>query len=623
MTPRPFPNTIRQDGGLVPTSMTTMHPGVTKQRVPPDRPSGSVRAWLPVLLLVILFGGHEGLAQSSEAEAEMDDSAVAFVNVAVASMQDAALLGAQTVVVRGERIVSIGPTNEASLPTDVSIIDGSGRYLLPGLADMHVHVRAPFEDGPLYLNAGITTVLSLGTQAPDDDTRLKARERSQTPDFVGPTLYLVGSHISAGMTSAQAERIVREIVEQGFDLVKVYGEVSPEAFTRLHETANRLGIKTTGHAQRSRGMQSVYTEGQDLAHVEEYLYAEFNPDSIGFKRAGVASMLVLALLTLLVNVRWGLGTSWLRARRSGVKRWVRIFTGIAWLFFMGLVLSLPDPFAGVVAGNTAAIAVVVILMLCLLWAAVVLTLRVRSEWREGPGSIWNRTSLLFLVVFAWTFVASSGYLTPRIWRTSEAGLVQISQETAAAGIWVTPTLVVPDYNKRQIGDEFHTLIQRPEMRYLRPATRDRWINNNEYRRPAWLAPMQSAMWQNWAGLMSRLVGELHAAGVPLLAGSDAVGPHGVLPGSSLHEELSLMVQAGLTPYEALRTATVNAATYLNADQEFGRIAEGLRADLVLLSGNPLEDISEINSRVGVMRRGRWFSAVELEATLDRLAEARQ
>jgi hypothetical protein len=202
-------------------------------------------------------------------------------------------------------------------------------------------------------------------------------------------------------------------------------------------------------------------------------------------------------------------------------------------------------------------------------------------------------------------------------------LRRIAQETAAAGIWVTPTLVVLDYNKRQNSDEFFTLIQRPEMRYLRPATRDRWIHHNQFRRPAPITRMQFAIWQNWTGLMSRLVGELHAANVPLLAGSDAVGPHGPLPGSSLHEELSLLVQAGLSPYDALRTATVNAATYLDAEQEFGKVEAGMRADLVLLSGNPLEDIRQTRTRVGVMKRGRWFSVNELETALAQLAEERK
>ena len=91
---------------------------------------------------------------------------------------------------------------------------------------------------------------------------------------------------------------------------------------------------------------------------------------------------------------------------------------------------------------------------------------------------------------------------------------------------------------------------------------------------------------------------------------------------SLHEELNLLVEAGLSPYEALQTATVNPAIYMEAEQEFGRVAVGLRADLVLLNGNPLEDIGHARSPVGVMKRGRWFSASELDAALEQLAQER-
>ena len=91
----------------------------------------------------------------------------------------------------------------------------------------------------------------------------------------------------------------------------------------------------------------------------------------------------------------------------------------------------------------------------------------------------------------------------------------------------------------------------------------------------------------------------------------------------MHEELKLLVLAGLTPYEALRTATVNPATYLEGATEFGTVAPGFRADLVLLSGNPLDDIEHTRTRVGVMKRGRWFSADELESALEQLAEERK
>jgi hypothetical protein len=273
----------------------------------------SMKYWI-LFFLFLLLGIQESLAQTSADPAEGNDATiVAFVNVAVVSMQDETVLQRQTVVISGERIQSIGPVDTLTVPPGAMVIDGSGRYLIPGLADMHVHVRVPFANGPLYLDAGITTVLSLGTRATDNDARLQERQRSRTSAFMGPMLYTVGPLIIGGETPDEAERIVRENVERGFDLVKVYRDVSPEAFARLNETANRLGIKVTGHAQRKRGMQPVYAYKQDVAHIEEYLYAAFNPKTTGFKIATFACTLVLFLF-LLTNVGWGMSAFWRRAR---------------------------------------------------------------------------------------------------------------------------------------------------------------------------------------------------------------------------------------------------------------------------------------------------------------------
>jgi len=600
---------------------------------PPSRRLESLRAWIPSLVFLLL-GIQEDLAQTGPDSAKGDDSTtLAFVNVGVVSMQDEVLLQGQTVVVHGELIRSIGAVDALPVPEGAKVIDGSGRYLIPGLADMHVHVDIPFAEGPVFLDAGITTVLSLGTRSPDADATLRERDLSRAPDFMGPALYTVGPLILRGSSLREAERIVRENVELGFDMVKVYGDVSPEAFDRLHETARQLGIKVTGHAQRNRGMQPVYTHRQDIAHVEEYLYAALNPATPGFWRAAAGSLIVLMIFSL-TAVGWGLSALWRRLRHHqshhgpapsslAVRRWVRIFTGMAWVLTVGLALILPEPFIGVYAGRTVAVTIVGTLMLGVPVVALMLTMRARSAWRDDSATLWKRVFLLVLIGSAWVHVACSGFLTLRSWRSTVAGMERIAEETAAAGIWVTPTLVVLDYNKRQNTDEFYTLVERPGMRYLKPRTRSRWIKNNQYRAPEPRRPMQLAIWQNWTGLMSQLTRKLNEANVPLLAGSDAVGPHGVLPGSSLHEELSLLVQAGLTPYEALRTATVNPATYLGAEREFGKIAEGYRADLVLLTGNPLKDIRNTRTRVGVMKQGRWFPASELETALEQLAEERK
>ena len=111
-----------------------------------------------------------------------------------------------------------------------------------------------------------------------------------------------------------------------------------------------------------------------------------------------------------------------------------------------------------------------------------------------------------------------------------------------------------------------------------------------------------------------IVAALHNAGAQLLLGTDTVKP-GVLPGYSIHDELSNFVAAGMSPYDAIRAGTVDAARFLNRSPDFGVIAAGRRADLVLLDGNPLEDVKNTGRILGVMAMGRWFTEEELQKRL--------
>ena len=603
--------------------------------MPPRCPRESMRAWIP-FVVILLLAGRQPLAQANANAPGLDDTPfVAFVNVAVVSMQDDALLDERTVVIQGERIVSIGPVGAVAVPADATVIDGSGRYLIPGLVDMHVHIRAPFADGPLYLNAGITTVLALGLYAESPQKALDERERSRTPAFMGPGFYAAGPHIWGGETPDTVERIVRENAEGGFDIVKVHGDVSAESFDRLHEIAKQLGMKVIGHAQHKRGMQPVYEHKQDLAHLDEYLDAEFNPKNPALLVALNVGRLGIVLLSL-VSIGWWLTTLGRRLLGRGssgrppglapVRRWFTVFTGIAWCFFFATELTVTDPSPGLFAGKTPAIVLVGVLTLLVIVVAVLLSSKVRIAWREVSGAFEKRAALLVVVGLVWVFVVCYGYVAPRSLRTTHGAMERMARETAAAGIWVNPTLVVNDYFERNTSDEFYELIQRSEMRYVRPEMRDLWVNHNVLRGfPDAMGPVQLAIKKNYNVLLFRLLRELHEAKVPLLAGTDAVGKNtpGVFPGSALHEELALLVQAGLSPYEALRTATVNPAIYLEAEQEFGKVVTGFRADLVLLESNPLEDVHHTRTRVGVMKRGRWFPADELETALERLAEERK
>ena len=112
----------------------------------------------------------------------------------------------------------------------------------------------------------------------------------------------------------------------------------------------------------------------------------------------------------------------------------------------------------------------------------------------------------------------------------------------------------------------------------------------------------------------RQVAALHAAGARILVGSDVPNPF-VLYGYSVHEELALLVEAGVTPYEALVAATRAPAESLQ-DPTFGTVEAGKRADLVLLNANPLVDIEASKAIAGVMVRGRWLPDWELASMLD-------
>jgi imidazolonepropionase-like amidohydrolase len=115
-------------------------------------------------------------------------------------------------------------------------------------------------------------------------------------------------------------------------------------------------------------------------------------------------------------------------------------------------------------------------------------------------------------------------------------------------------------------------------------------------------------------LYVKVVGEMRRESVPILAGTDVLNPF-CFPGFSLHDELSLLARAGLTPMEALQAATRSAAEYLGILDSFGTVEKGKTADLVVLDANPLDDITNTQKIAGVMMGGRYFPKASLEKML--------
>jgi len=180
--------------------------------------------------------------------------------------------------------------------------------------------------------------------------------------------------------------------------------------------------------------------------------------------------------------------------------------------------------------------------------------------------------------------------------------------TKKAGTWMVPTQILME---NLMNDEDPAqMAKRPEIRYApNPGEVQKWIAQKQM----FLEKVPAADRARFIAVRRRLLKALHDGGVPFALGSDAPQWWNV-PGFSVHRELQSLVDAGLTPYEALRTGTVNVATYFG-EADAGSVAEGKRADLILLDANPLEHISNSSRIAGVVINGRWLAKDEIEKRL--------
>lgn len=180
-------------------------------------------------------------------------------------------------------------------------------------------------------------------------------------------------------------------------------------------------------------------------------------------------------------------------------------------------------------------------------------------------------------------------------------LLPFAKEMKAAGVWVCPTVVTSQMDWKTDVEE--------EAKYLPP-----YLSAGFRKHYSELQSVDDQAEMLYEMAVTR---SLHDAGVRLLAGSDIFKPN-VIPGFSLLKELNYFVRAGLTPYEAIQAATSDPARFLHREQEFGIVAVGRRADLLLLNANPLEDVHNAAKRVGVMARGKWLPEEELQEKLNSL-----
>jgi imidazolonepropionase-like amidohydrolase len=193
-------------------------------------------------------------------------------------------------------------------------------------------------------------------------------------------------------------------------------------------------------------------------------------------------------------------------------------------------------------------------------------------------------------------------------QADESRIPALVKATRAAGTWQVPTeiLLVNWLND----EDPKAMANRPEMKYVEPGILTKWIAQKQ----GFVAKYPQADRQKLLALRRRLIKALHDGGVPFALGSDAPQTWNV-PGFSAHRELGAIVAAGLTPYEALKSATANVGVYFGTQSTVGTVAAGKRADLILLEANPLTNIANSSRIAGVMVNGRWLSKSDIDARL--------
>ena len=410
-----------------------------------------------------------------------------------------------TVVIDGSRIVSVGPSAQAKVPPGARTVDGSGKFLVPGFWDMHVHTF--FGDWvpggrevtlPLFVAFGVTGARDMGS---DLEPILAARADVARGALLGPRLVVSGpmldgpkSSFPAALKIASPEdgrRAVRMLKGRGVDFIKIQSYVPRDAYLAIAEECRRQKIAFEGHV----------------------------PDAV---RAAEASNAGQASFEHLIGVFEGSSTAE-DAFLSGPKGPAKF-------------LETYD------AGREADLA----------------KLLARNRTWQCPTLFWERGQ--WLVDAIDVSQDPDGIYAPASWR-------QKTWPTFTADILKNLDTDPLDVRRKFVEHEL--------------------------------------------GIVRRL----DAAGIPFLAGTDTPAGVDVIPGPSLHHELERFVAAGFTPLQALQTATLQPAKFLGRLSDFGTVATGRIADLVLLEANPLDDIRNTRKIAAVVANGRYLSRVDLDRLL--------
>jgi imidazolonepropionase-like amidohydrolase len=210
---------------------------------------------------------------------DRSQAVTAFVDVTVIPMDRERRLPGQTVVVRGDRIVELGPVARVEVPDGATRVDGKGKFLIPGLAEMHAHIPGGQASDSavertlfLYVAGGLTTIRGMLGHP----RHLELRARAASGELLSPTIYAAGPSLNGNSLPdpAAARRAATEQKEAGYDLLKIHPGVSREAFDTLVTVARAVGIPYAGHVPTEVGVAgAIEARYASIEHLDGYVEA--------------------------------------------------------------------------------------------------------------------------------------------------------------------------------------------------------------------------------------------------------------------------------------------------------------------------------------------------------------
>ena len=450
------------------------------------------------------------LGCGSKQEKKIEYTSEAYVGVNIINGKGGNSQNNMTILVKNGEIISIGESDTFQVPADSKIINCKGKWVIPGLIDMHAHVtvipvdsnlvviekydqEASLEALKTMLAFGITTTRN--PAAPTEDA-IELRNLIESGKAIGPTIFTTGFALNrtkaffgpfaATVTEEEIREEVKHQVEQGVDFIKVYGSLKPEQIKIAIDEAHKHGKKVIRHLQN---------------------------------------------------------TTWTDAAKLGIH-----------------CITHAAP-----------------------WNGEYLSEAARRNYRP-------------------TFIGRLHWLENVNY--NDVPIQEMLSVMLENNVSVDPTLIA-----------FHTKFWGNDQRYTQSKNlvlapklvTDIW--NKTTFTSSWTPEDYSRAKEQWSKLL-KLTKLMHDKGILITAGSDFPNPW-VVPGISIHQELQLLSEAGISNQEIIKIATLNGAIALGIDDKTGSIEIGKQADLLFLNSNPLDNIENTQSIEFVLNDGKMFKPKEL------------